>query len=160
VERHEGEAYVKFARRLPLQADDVALLERASKVGDAAAAGILAQTQPTEKVLDLVLSPNRRVRSAATTWAPANPEISEEALERRVTPFPSGEIRQLRGDLGKRRMMLALLDAAPPETRAWRAKLLASTWRPQLTSGLLQLLEDDRPKAVMKNFWAVRGSSP
>lgn len=160
VQRHAGEAFVKFARRLPLQSEDVALLERASKAGDAAAAGILAQTQPARKVLELVLSPDRRVRSAAATWASANPELSAEMLEGSRAPFPSGEIRQLRDDLGKRKMLLGLLDAAPAETRAWRARLLAGSWRPQLKSGLLQLLENNRSKSAMQNFWAIRGNSP
>lgn len=161
VGNHKGEPFVKFARRLPLSPADIEFLEDALKTEDAAtAAGILAQVQPAKKVVELLLSLNRRVRSAAAAWAPANPQISEEIVESCRTPFPSGEVRQLRDDLQLRKMIIDLLERAPPETRPWRAKLLAATWRPQFRRGLLQLLETYRERSVMQNFWAIRGNSP
>ena len=81
VDRHNGESFVKFARRLPLAPGDIELLESAVRSGDAAAAGILAQVQPAEKVVELLSSRGRRVRSVAALWAWANPQMSEETLE-------------------------------------------------------------------------------
>jgi hypothetical protein len=160
MERHTGESFVKFARRLPLEPADIKFLEGAVASGEDAAAGILAQVQPAEKVVELLSSTNRRVRSETAAWAPANPKMSEEAIANSRSPLPNGYIRQLRGDLRTRKMILELLDGAPRETRPWRAKLLAATWRPQLRAGLLQLLETNRESSAMRNFWAIRGISP
>jgi hypothetical protein len=116
--------------------------------------------QSAEKVVELLSSPDRRIRSAAATWAPANPQISEEILKTCRTPFPSGEVRQLRGDLQLRKMIVDLLEEASPETRPWRSKLLGATWRPQFRGGILQSLETYRQRSDMQDFWAIRGNSP
>jgi hypothetical protein len=155
-----GHSFVKFARRLPLEPDDIEFLETAVARGDDAAAGILAQIQPAEKVVRLLSNRNRRVRSETAAWAPANPKMSEKAIEESASPLPNGFIRQLRGDLRTRQTIVELLNAAPLETRPWRAKLLAAAWRPQLRAGLLQLLEEYRESSVMRNFWAIRTISP
>jgi hypothetical protein len=158
---HKGEPFVRFARRLPLSPADIEFLQNALKTEDAAmVAGILAQVQPAEKVVELLSSPDRRIRSAAATWASANPQISEEILQTCRTPFPSGEVRQLRGDLQLRKMIVDLLEEASPDTWAWRSKLLFATWRPQFRGGILQLLETYRRGTAMQDFWAIRGSSP
>jgi hypothetical protein len=160
VDRRNGAAFVKFARRLPLEARDIKFLENAAGNGNAAAAGILAQVQPAEKVVKLLSSPDRRVRSETATWAPANSQMSGEVLDSAQSPLPNGYVRQLQGDLRTRDMILDLLERAPHETRPWRARLIAATWRPQLRSGLLQLLEDKRERSAMQHFWVLRHSSP
>jgi hypothetical protein len=89
MERHTGQSFVKFARRLPLEPDDIKFLEAAGASGEDAAAGMLAQVEPAEKVAELLSSTNRRVRSETAAWAPSNPKVSEEALKNSTSPLAS-----------------------------------------------------------------------
>lgn len=69
-------------------------------------------------------------------------------------------IRQLREDLRLRHMLIDLLERASAQTRTWRAKLLAATWRPQFRAGILQLLDTFRESSPIQDFWALHGNSP
>jgi hypothetical protein len=89
-EAKQRQSFVKFARRLALEPDEIKFLEAAVTRGEDAAAGILAQILPAERVVQLLSNKNRRVRSETAAWAPANPEMSEEALEKSASPLPNG----------------------------------------------------------------------
>jgi hypothetical protein len=156
-----GASFVKFGARLPLAAEDIAFLEsQLDTASRGAAAGILAQVQPAEEVIKLLTNPNRQIRSEAADWAPTNSHVSESILDKLHTPLPSKELEQLREDLSLRKMIYELLSNAPEATRPWRAKLLAETWRPQFRSGLSALLDAQRQRSRLQDFWIIRGSSP
>ncbi|TIL43282.1 caspase family protein [Mesorhizobium sp.] len=161
MQADNGASFSRLARQLQLGPEDLAFLEqKLSEPSAESAAALLAQVQSPTKVAALLSSPVRAIRAGAARYAVANPLVSETLLTAIEAPIPGPVYQQLADDLAKRDSIRRILSETTAELRPWRAKLLYSTWRPQLSPGLKVILDLEKDKSPLAAYWAFRDELP
>lgn len=156
-----GGIFERFGQQLTLRENDLDFL-RGELSGRSArsAAAILAQVTRESEVAELLSSSAWEVRVGALTYAVANPQVTSEIFERLNAQFPNPVSPRLERDLKTRDMIGAELASVPDSARPWRAKLLRTTWRPQLSPALQMILTREEMKSTVAPYWVFRGELP
>ena len=134
------------------------------RYGRGVAAGLLAQVQCSNKVINLLRSQDREIRSEAADWAPVNSHVSENILDHFYRPAVArakyGEQLPGRRTVPQDNYRFAEQCARAREGVACQAPC-GNLGGPQLRGGLLELLGVRGDGRELQNFpRTIRGSSP